>query len=204
MIESSILSPNRTFYGDLHNMGHVFVSYIHDPDHRHLESFGVMGDSATAMRDPIFYRWHSYIDDIFQEYKATLPRYSENQLNYPGITVSNIEIQSQGSPKNTFNTFWQQSDVDLSRGMDFQPRGSVFVRFTHLQHQPFTYKITVNNQANGNRRGTCRIFMAPKNDERGNPWLFRDQKIMFIELDKFTVNCKSPGQVKHFYIVLGL
>ncbi|KAJ3650840.1 hypothetical protein Zmor_016918 [Zophobas morio] len=191
MIESSILSPNRTFYGDLHNMGHVFVSYIHDPDHRHLESFGVMGDSATAMRDPVFYRWHSYIDDIFQEYKATLPRYSENQLNYPGITVSNIEIQSQGSPKNTFNTFWQQSDVDLSRGMDFQPRGSVFVRFTHLQHQPFTYKITVNNQANGNRRGTCRIFMAPKNDERGNPWLFRDQKIMFIELDKFTVNLKQ-------------
>ena len=204
MIESSILSPNRTFYGDLHNMGHVFVSYIHDPDHRHLESFGVMGDSATAMRDPIFYRWHSYIDDIFQEYKATLPRYSENQLNYPGITVSNIEIQSQGSPKNTFNTFWQQSDVDLSRGMDFQPRGSVFVRFTHLQHQPFTYKITVNNQANGSRQGTCRIFLAPKNDEKGNPWLFRDQKTMFIELDKFTVNCKSSGQIKHFNIVPGL
>lgn len=38
MIESSILSPNRTFYGDMHNMGHVFISYIHDPDHRHLVS----------------------------------------------------------------------------------------------------------------------------------------------------------------------
>lgn len=35
-----------------------------------------MGDTATAMRDPVFYRWHSYIDDIFQEYKATLPGYS--------------------------------------------------------------------------------------------------------------------------------
>lgn len=33
----------------------MFISYSHDPDHRHLESFGVMGDSATAMRDPIFY-----------------------------------------------------------------------------------------------------------------------------------------------------
>lgn len=55
MMESSILSPNRQLYGDLHNMGHVFISYSHDPDHRHLESFGVMGDSATAMRDPIFY-----------------------------------------------------------------------------------------------------------------------------------------------------
>jgi tyrosinase len=191
MIESSILSPNRTFYGDMHNMGHVFISYVHDPDHRHLESFGVMGDSATAMRDPIFYRWHSYIDDIFQEYKATLPRYTENQLNFPGVTVSKVEIQVQGGSANTLNTFWQQSDVDMSRGMDFQPRGSVFVRFTHLQHQPFTYKITVKNSSNGNRKGTCRIFIAPKLDERGNPWLYRDQKNMFVELDKFTVNCKS-------------
>lgn len=39
MIESSSISPNRDFYGDLHNMGHVFLSYIHDPDHRHLVSY---------------------------------------------------------------------------------------------------------------------------------------------------------------------
>lgn len=155
-----------------------------------------MGDVATAMRDPVFYRWHANIDDIFQEFKATLPRYNENQLNYPGITVSKCEIQSQGNPSNVLNTFWQQSDVDLSRGMDFQPRGSVFVRFTHLQHQDFTYKITVNNQSNGNRMGTCRIFLAPKFDERGNPWLFRDQKTMWIELDKWTVSCRCSLPLK--------
>lgn len=40
------------------------------------ENYGVMGDSATAMRDPIFYRWHAYIDDIFQEFKATIPSYN--------------------------------------------------------------------------------------------------------------------------------
>lgn len=34
-----------------------------------------MGDSATAMRDPVFYRWHAYIDDIFQEFKSTIPSY---------------------------------------------------------------------------------------------------------------------------------
>nr|CAH7714654.1 unnamed protein product [Callosobruchus chinensis] len=82
MIESSILSPNRDFYGDLHNMGHVFISYIHDPDHRHLESFSVMGDSATAMRDPIFYRWHAYIDSMFQQLKGMLPRYDEKEVSF--------------------------------------------------------------------------------------------------------------------------
>lgn len=192
MIESSIISPNRAFYGDIHNYGHVFLSYIHDPDHRHLESFGVIGDSTTAMRDPIFYRWHAFIDDVFQQFKATLPRYSVNQLNYDGVTVTSCQVQSQNAPANVLSTFWQQSDVDLSRGMDFQPRGSVFVRFTHLQHQPFNYTINVNN-AGAARQGTCRIFIAPAVDERGNPWLFQDQRTLFIELDRFVVNLR-PGQ----------
>ncbi|XP_050296602.1 phenoloxidase 1-like [Anthonomus grandis grandis] len=189
MVEATMLSPNPAFYGDLHNTGHTLLSYIHDPDHRHLESFGVMGDTATAMRDPIFYRWHSYIDDIFQRFKNTLPRYTEAQLNNPGVTITDIKVQIPGQRENELQTFWQQSDVDLSRGMDFQPRGPVFIRFTHLQNINFTYTIKVNS--NSSRQGTCRIFLAPKFDEQGNPWLLRDQKAMFIELDKFKVNLKQ-------------
>ncbi|CAG9854814.1 unnamed protein product [Phyllotreta striolata] len=193
MIESTLLSPNRSFYGDLHNMGHTMASYVHDPDHRHLESFGVMGDTSTSMRDPFFYRWHAYIDDIFQTFKSGLPRYNEQQLNFNGVTVEQIRLQTENGPVNTFQTYWQKSAVDLSRGMDFQPRGSVLVQFTHLQHRPFNYSIIVNNATNAVTTGTCRIFMAPKFDERGNPWLFLHQKNMFIELDKFTVRL-NPGR----------
>lgn len=104
LVEASILSQNPNLYGSLHNQGHNAISYIHDPDNRYLvsvfmssrrsrhyifylankiqnhliyvkEKFGVMGDSATAMRDPVFYRWHAYIDDIFQEFKSTIPSY---------------------------------------------------------------------------------------------------------------------------------
>lgn len=131
MMESSILSPNRQLYGDLHNMGHVFISYSHDPDHRNLESFGVMGDSATAMRDPIFYRWHAYVDDIFQEHKESLPPYTEQQLSNTGIMLTGVTVQPDagGGAANTFQTYWQQSDIDLSRGLDFVPRGNVFARY---------------------------------------------------------------------------
>ena len=49
----------------------------------------MMGDTATAMRDPVFYRWHAFIDDIFQEHKNTLPRYTIQQVikivNYRGF-----------------------------------------------------------------------------------------------------------------------
>ncbi|XP_030368851.1 uncharacterized protein LOC115619960 [Scaptodrosophila lebanonensis] len=192
MIESSIVSPNRTLYGDFHNMGHVFISYSHDPDHRHLESFGVMGDSATAMRDPVFYRWHAYIDDIFQEHKTSLPAYNTQQLTYSGISITGIQVASDGSQPNALTTFWQQSDVNLSRGMDFVPRGNVFARFTHLQHLPFTYTINVNNDAGAQRFGYVRIFLGPKTDERGQPMLLRDQRLLMVELDKFVVTL-NPG-----------
>lgn len=39
------------------------------------ENGGPMSDTTTAMRDPIFYRWHKYIDIIFDTYKQTLPPY---------------------------------------------------------------------------------------------------------------------------------
>lgn len=132
MMESSILSPNRELYGDLHNFGHVFLSYIHDPDHRFLESFGVIGDSTTAMRDPIFYRWHANVDDMFQEHKQRLPPYTVQQLGNNNITVDSVQVQtSNGGAAGQLQTYWQQSDVNLTRGMDFVPRGNVFARYKH-------------------------------------------------------------------------
>lgn len=38
--------------------------------------------------------------------------------------------------------------------------------------------------------GTVRIFMSPKFDERGTEMLFRDQRLMMTEMDKFIVQCK--------------
>lgn len=38
IIEASLLSVNPNRYGDIHNMGHIMLSYIHDPDNRFLVS----------------------------------------------------------------------------------------------------------------------------------------------------------------------
>nr|AII81929.1 phenol oxidase [Blattella germanica] len=190
IMEASILSPNMNLYGDLHNMGHLILGLCHDPDARNLETFSTIGDPATAMRDPIFYRWHAFVDDVFQEHKATLPPYEVNRLTYNGITVKSVEVVADGVPRNEFRTFWKKDDVDLSRGIDFTPRGNVFARFTHLQHTNFKYRIQVENGTNSDKIGTVRIFLGPKFDERGVNMLFRDQRLLFIELDKFTVTLK--------------
>jgi tyrosinase len=44
----------------LHNMGHVFFSAVGATNNG-----GVMQDTATAIRDPVFFRWHRHIDDQY-------------------------------------------------------------------------------------------------------------------------------------------
>lgn len=129
MMESTTVSINREYYGNLHNIGHIFIAYAHDPDNRHRESFGVIGDSATAVRDPAFYRWHAFIDDHFQVHKKRLRPYSVEQLGYPDILITDATVKTDDDETNgILHTFWQQSDVNLAQGLDFLPRGNVFAR----------------------------------------------------------------------------
>lgn len=111
-------------------------------------------------------------------------------MDYPGIEVTGVQVVTPNHAQNTLTTFWNQSDLDLSRGLDFTPRGSVFTRFTHLNHAPFVYNIRVNNRSNTTQMGTCRIFIGPKFDERNLPFSYRVQKDLMIEMDKFTVTRK--------------
>nr|XP_029734409.1 phenoloxidase 2-like [Aedes albopictus] len=193
ILENSILSPNSDFYGDVHNNGHVMLSYIHDPDGTYLESFGVMGDVTTAMRDPIFYRWHLYMDQIFRRHKNRFSCYTYPELAYQGITLLKFEtrLQRRNSPPNVWLTFWQRSQVDLGTGLDFGPEGNLFATFTHLQHAPFLYQLQVINSDNRNRRGTVRIYLAPRFNEKGGRLTFEEQRLHAIELDTFRVRLNS-------------
>ncbi|XP_058804269.1 uncharacterized protein LOC131671673 [Phymastichus coffea] len=195
MIEASILSPDRNFYGDFHNYGHLAISYAHDPDHRFLETFAVMGDSTTAMRDPVFYAWHSYIDYLFTLFKDSLPAYTQQQLDFPGVTVQDIRINTPGVNPNTLNCHWSKSDVDLSRGLDFAPPGAVLARIQHLDHESFSYSFVVNNSNNQEVMGTVRVFIAPKFDENGGPLGQNDQRMLMAEMDKFVVRLRRGQNV---------
>lgn len=192
MIESSILSPNKVLYGDLHNIGHIFISLCHDPDGKYLEGFSVMGDTATAMRDPVFYCWHVFINNIFLSFKNSLPQYTIKQLEYPNISITDLHVQVPNKMPNELFTFWEQSDMDLSRGLDFAPRGPLYIRFTHLQHEDFTYSIKVRNARKTQVSGTIRIFLLPKFDDKMVPINFEEQRKLAIELDKFKVPLR-PG-----------
>jgi tyrosinase len=70
-IESSVGSVNgqagtspSSYYGALHNFGHVLIS---DPGMGSPSGTdpGVMIGTDTAVRDPVFFRWHRHVDDFF-------------------------------------------------------------------------------------------------------------------------------------------
>ena len=147
----SILSINAARYGDMHNYLHVFISYIHDPDACRNQSVGVIGTSGkqnkilslihfkptvwcllaeTAMRDPVFYRIHKFVDNMCQTHKMMLTPYTEQQLTYPGISISAIQVAADGGKANVINTHWEESEMNLSHGLDFiSTNGNVFAKF---------------------------------------------------------------------------
>jgi len=181
MLESSYESKNREYYGNLHNSGHVMMARIHDPDGRYKENPGVMSDTSTSLRDPIFYRYHRFIDNIFQEYKATLPVYDHKDLDFPGVSVVNVTVNAK--LPNIVNTFCKEDQLELSHGLSL--KGSVKVKYEHLDHEPFTYNISCENSSGAAVGATVRIFLGPVYDELGNKLALNEQRRFFIELDKF-------------------
>ncbi|CAG7836276.1 unnamed protein product [Allacma fusca] len=190
VLESNHLSVNMKFYGSLHVEGHILMANLHDPEGHHKESFGPVGDLPTAMRDPAFYRWHKFVDDIFDHYKQQLQPYSEAQLRWDPVKVRDISVRTDDMPgPNVLITHWMQSDIDLGRGLDIKRNllrdGPVWARMTHLNHKDFQYKINVENTSSSPVRGTFRIFMAPRDNEHGQRLYYIQQRLLFFEMDKF-------------------
>lgn len=64
----SVDHPGRTTYGNVHNDGHLHFMLFDN-----TLPYGVMVDPATAIRDPVFFRWHKHIDDFFYQWQQSQP-----------------------------------------------------------------------------------------------------------------------------------
>ncbi|XP_071956098.1 hemocyanin AA6 chain-like [Antedon mediterranea] len=193
-IEASIASPNPQLYGliGLHAWGHILLSFITDPDGRYNTEPGAMFDTRTSNRDPVFYRWHKFIDDVFVTHKATLPPYTRSEIAWDEVRLSDIKIKTtRGTPSdNTLYTYMEEEVIDISKDIYFefdQSGNPIKVRNHHLNHEAFKYEITVRQTSGSASRATVRIFMAPRYDEIGQLFRFNDQRRLFFEMDKFDI-----------------
>lgn len=100
------------------------------------ETFGVLGDPATAMRDPVFYRWHAFLDDVFQEHKNTLPRYPVSQVSKASVHNPPISITVQILlPFSVMCCTCNIGPVILIRVLSFYDVNFISLSFSLLYHE---------------------------------------------------------------------
>lgn len=46
-------------------------------------SIFLQGDLTITLRDPSFFRWHAFVDDMFQEHKQRLPQVNSKTSIFP-------------------------------------------------------------------------------------------------------------------------
>jgi hypothetical protein len=79
---------DRERYRGLHNFGHNFISSRSEPNDQG-QPVGVMASTRTAIRDPVFWRWHREIDDLNYRWQQTQDPY-DLQADAPPVVVRHI------------------------------------------------------------------------------------------------------------------
>jgi len=144
--------------GNIHNDGHEWIGRMHGID----DDLGVMGQPNGAVRDPLFFRWHKYIDDLFMLYKNSLPAYGDEELNFAGVEITDAHVQSErGEGFNNLYTYMDAANVRVQSVDLTASQSSVNIIYDRLNHVPFSYHINVRSQ--GSAQGLLRIFLIPAN-----------------------------------------
>ena len=169
------------YYGSLHNMGHgVFGSIGHSQGQS-----SYMNSTATAVRDPIFFRWHKRVDTYIEKFNNTLS--TELAANAPPvkITANDILITHSSSPPANFGEYqgssWVNNDFTSEDVLTELSPAKFEGEFGKLTHKPCTYHIRVARSDHSDTSNplylTIRIFICPANaSEDIRRW---------IEMDKF-------------------
>lgn len=191
--EASSLSANRATCGNVHNDGHIHLMYFDN-----TMPFGVMADTATAVRDPIFFRWHKQVDSIFHAHQETLPPNDFTKAPNVRIRANDIFLLDGATPPSTAITAlsdgrWDADPVAagvsgftdtlhtemLTRDIEvFDAAGNpVLVPIDYVSHDDFQYALRIENLDDAPQAVAVRIFLAPEQSvESRETW---------IEMDKF-------------------
>ena len=150
-----------------------------------------MGSAVGSLRDPIFYRWHTCLEEIFREYKDTLGTYADEDLNFDGIEVKEVKIQTDRiSEDNTILTFMEFEEIQL-RNIDGdlhyeydKDKLKKTINEQRLNHHHFKYHLKIESDTE--TEGIVRIFLKPFG-VNGNRGIF--------EMDHFYIKLKTGHNV---------
>jgi len=169
------------YYGSLHNMGHGVFGSIGQPPRRS----SYMNSTATAVRDPIFFRWHKRVDTYIENFSNTLETDLATDAPAVRIAAGDVIITSSPTPPENFSNFSGSNWVVNSFASDnvYTELGPARFdgEFGKLTHQPYSYHIRVARTNLSDISNplylTVRIFICPANAAA--------DRRRWIEMDKF-------------------
>jgi len=171
----------------LHNRGHVEISSLSGG------RGGVMGSTVASMRDPIFYRWHGYIERKFRDYKSIVASsnpYTDRELSFPGVRVVSSHVVPERGDQDIFYTYRDMASVRLNSLDQSGPGNRMTVQYRRLNHIPFRWNIVIQSELPRPTPAIVRIFMMPTGEGAQNR--VRVQNRATIHMDHFLVEL-NPG-----------
>ena len=192
-VEPSVRRGGPTGFGNFHGFGHVLIALAEDP--RDTSRPGVMWTTATAIMDPVFYRWHRHIDDQLARWQDTQPPHDFSDgpsatAKPPLLVFTDTVPQSsrtgaalQTWAKRTFggtkwaNAFDGSPLVTAGFETGTRTRSTPAGPLEYLDHRDFLYVLRLENARAQPTDVTVRIFLAPTSPA--------DDRRAWIEMDKF-------------------
>jgi tyrosinase len=157
-----------TLWGDVwhHGYGHVITAFVMAP-HGGGDP-GDIGDTATAIRDPFFWRWHRHVDDLGFALQERLEPFAFDDA--PAATLTDVELAFEADPGTPVDEL--QTRVAKTDGIE------------HGDHEPFLWRLRAENPGADELMVTVRIFLAPAEAA--------EDRRAWIEMDKFE-HALPPG-----------
>lgn len=128
--------------------------------------------------------------DTFVLFKNMLPRYTSEELAFPGVKVERIVTEK-------LVTFMDEYDMDITNALyldqaEIQKKRSDMVyvaRMRRLNHQPF--KVSVEVTSDKAVDAVVRVFLGPKYDCMGRLISLNDKRLDMLEIDSFVYKLET-------------
>ena len=147
-----------TLWGDVwhHGYGHVITAFVMAP-HGGGDP-GDIGDTATAIRDPFFWRWHRHVDDLNFALQEQAEPFAFDDA--PDVALTAVELALEADPA---------TPVDELHTLVAETDG-----VEHGDHEPFLWRLRADNPGAAERRSRCGSSSPPprrpRTAARGSRW----------------------------------
>ncbi|XP_044760588.1 hexamerin-like [Coccinella septempunctata] len=192
MVEGNADSPNRRYFGSILFYARHLLGFSSQSKDKNALAPSALEHSETALRDPAFYQLYKYVCSFFLSYKSSLPPYTKQDLEFPGVSIKKIKFDKLVTRYDYFYSDLSNA-VDVTQEDVDQGGFKARVRQYRMNHEPFKYRIYVDSEKD--QVASVRVYIGPKYDERGETVDMNDNRINFIQFDYFPFKLKKGQNV---------